>query len=99
MTPKSRTIWANFSTGHCSGTGDDRLLDPDQAYADDLAGYVWAVAWQELYPGCTLLPPDEETRRWSEALGLEFRRVRIEANAHVIELVFADLEVSEIEAR
>lgn len=34
--------------------------------------------------------------RWAEATGLDFMAVRIQTNAHDIELIFSDLEVAEV---
>ncbi|MFZ3475065.1 HalD/BesD family halogenase [Streptomyces sp. 4.24] len=73
---------------------DDRLLDPETA-DPDLGGYVWGVRFHELY-GAELRPESEATRRWSKAVGIDFREVRIETNAHDLTLLFSDLEVSEV---
>ncbi|MFG2823767.1 hypothetical protein ACGFX4_30625 [Kitasatospora sp. NPDC048365] len=73
---------------------DDRLIDYETGV--DLEGYVWGVKWHCLHPGATVLPESEATRRWSEALGIDFHEVRIETNAHDITLVFSDLQVTEV---
>lgn len=54
------------------------------------------MKWHCLYPGATLPSSSEATRRWSNALGIDFHEVRIETNAHNLTLVFSDLEVTEI---
>ncbi|MFF1926519.1 hypothetical protein ACFVW8_38895 [Streptomyces sp. NPDC058221] len=74
---------------------DDRLLDPETA-ASDSGGYVWGVKWHCMYPGAELLPESEATRRWSTALGIDFREVRMETNAHNLTLLFSDLQVTEV---
>lgn len=71
---------------------DDRLIDYETGV--DLDGYVWGVKWHGLCPGATILPTSEETRRWSQAVGIDFHEVRLETNAHNLTLVFSDLEVS-----
>ncbi|MFD8733570.1 hypothetical protein ACFV06_01490 [Streptomyces sp. NPDC059618] len=73
---------------------DDRLIDHETGA--DLDGYVWGVKWHSLCPGARLLPESEATRRWSNALGIEFHEVRIETNAHNLTLLFSDLQVSEV---
>lgn len=73
---------------------DDRLLDRETA-DPDLGGYVWGAKYHEMY-GAELRPESEATRRWSEAVGIPFRQVHIETNAHDLTLLFSDLEVSEI---
>ncbi|WTW99225.1 hypothetical protein OG216_40390 [Streptomycetaceae bacterium NBC_01309] len=73
---------------------DDRLVDHETGA--ELDGYVWGVKWHCLYPGAKLLPGSAATRRWSKALGIDFHEVRIETNAHNLNLVFSDLRVSEV---
>lgn len=73
---------------------DDRLLDPETA-DPDLGGYVWGAKYHELY-GAELRPESETTRRWSKAVGIEFREIHIETNAHDLTLLFSDLKVSEV---
>lgn len=53
------------------------------------------MKWHCLYPGAKLLPESEATRRWSTAVGIDFHEVRIETNAHNLNLLFSDLQVSE----
>lgn len=59
-------------------------------------GYVWGVKWQGLYPGMRLMPESDETRQWSERLGLPFHEVLIETNGHNLAVVFSDLRVSTV---
>lgn len=73
---------------------DDRLIDHEPGVALD--GYVWGVKWHAMYPGASLLPESEATRRWSKALGIDFHEVRTEANAHNVTLLFSDVQVSEV---
>jgi hypothetical protein len=73
---------------------DERFLDlVEYEQASDLAGFVWGVKWQELYPGMKLLPKSIEAQRWADALGLPFHEATIETNAHNISLIFSDLAV------
>jgi hypothetical protein len=73
---------------------DERLIDHETDV--DLDGYVWGVKWHGLYPGATILPESETTRRWTQAVGIDFHEVRLETNAHSLTLVFSDLQVSEV---
>lgn len=61
--------------------------------------YVWDVRWQELYPGLKLVPDSAEARRWASTAGRPFHEATIEANAHHITLVFADLVVEPVSPR
>jgi hypothetical protein len=70
---------------------DERLVDYEQGC--DLDGYVWAVRWQMLYPGMTLIDESAEAQRWRDELGLPFHEVTIETNGHNISLIFSDLVV------
>lgn len=78
----------------CRDSLDDRLLDAETA-DPDLGRYVWGVRFHELY-GAEPRPESEATRRWSTAVGIDFREVHIETNAHDLTLLFSDLEVSEV---
>ncbi|MFH8800492.1 hypothetical protein ACH4F6_12975 [Streptomyces sp. NPDC017936] len=73
---------------------DDRLIDHEAGV--DLDGCVWGVKWHCLYPGAKVLPPSEVTRRWAQAVGIDFHEVCIETNAHRLTLLFSDLQVSEV---
>ncbi len=73
---------------------DDRLIDHETGV--DLDGYVWGVKWHSLYPGAKVLPQSEATRRWAQAVGIDFHEVCIETNAHRLTLLFSDLQVSEV---
>ncbi|MET7440948.1 hypothetical protein [Streptomyces sp. NPDC005568] len=54
------------------------------------------MKWHSLYPGAKVLPESEATRRWAQALGIDFHEVRIETNAHRLTLLFSDLQISEV---
>ncbi|WP_422754973.1 HalD/BesD family halogenase [Micromonospora sp. WMMD708] len=73
---------------------DDRLIDHRTGI--DLDGYVWGVKWHALYPGARVVADSATARSWAEATGLDFHEVVIETNAHVLTLVFSDLQVSEL---
>lgn len=73
---------------------DERLIDHETGV--DLDGYVWGVKWHGLYPGATILPESETTRRWKQGVGIDFHEVRLETNAHSLTLVFSDLQVSQV---
>lgn len=75
---------------------DERLIDHETGV--DLDGYVWGVKWHCLYPGATILPESETTRRWAQAVGIDFHEVCLETNAHSLTLVFSDLQVSKVAA-
>jgi hypothetical protein len=64
----------------------------------DATGYIWGVRGQEMYPGASLVQDSERARTWTEQVGVSFFEARIEANAHVISLVFSDLKVEDIAA-
>ena len=67
--------------------------------ADPLRIRIYRVEggkWQSLYPGMQLMPESDETRQWSERLGLPFHEVLIETNGHSLVLVFSDLRVSTV---
>lgn len=70
---------------------DERLVSYEQGR--DLAGYVWGVRWQALYPGMSLVEDSAEARQWSRDLGLPFYEALIETNCHNVSLIFADLVV------
>jgi hypothetical protein len=89
------TVTTSVSEEIWSRSVDDRLIDYDAGV--DLDGYVWGVCWQELYPGGTVVSPSDTAERWSQALSETFHEVRIEANAHTISLVFADVVATMIE--
>ncbi|MBO4164970.1 YxiG-like protein [Micromonospora antibiotica] len=73
---------------------DDRLIGHETGV--DLDGYVWGVKWHALYPGARVQAESATARSWAEATGLDFHEVLIETNAHVLTLVFSDLQVSEV---
>jgi hypothetical protein len=73
---------------------DDELVDHDPQVAYD--GYVWGIRWHVMYPGGRLVRRSVPARRWERALGIPFHEVVIETNAHKVELVFSDLEVTPV---
>lgn len=64
----------------------------------DSTGYIWGVRGQEIYPGASLVQGSERARTWTERVGIPFFEARIEANAHVISLVFSALSVEDVAA-
>jgi hypothetical protein len=74
------------------GSLDDHLITHESGR--ELDGYVWGVNWQELYPGGQVVADSKRAARWTEAIGIPFHEIRVEANAHDIRLVAADLTVS-----
>ena len=93
-------VEAHVTTAVTAGTWqkslDDKLIHYETGR--HLDGYVWGVKWQALYPGGKIVADSEVAARWSEAIGIEFHEVRFETNGHDLNLVFHDLEVSEIGA-
>lgn len=75
---------------------DERLIHGETS-VDDVEGFVWAVRFQVLYPGARLLRDSERARQWSGILGENCHEVRIEANGHNVNLVFVDLDVTEVD--
>ncbi|MGW0215808.1 YxiG-like protein [Micromonospora chokoriensis] len=73
---------------------DERLTD--RKVGPELDGFVWAVRWQPLYPGPEVVADSERARSWADKVGIPFHEVRFEMNAHVITLVFSDLDVAEV---
>lgn len=59
-------------------------------------GYVWGVNYAVAYPGATVVENSLQARDWSTRLGKQMREIRIETNAHNIELIFHDLCIGEI---
>ncbi|MEU9742592.1 hypothetical protein AB0E12_25755 [Micromonospora chersina] len=73
---------------------DERLTDPE--IGPDLDGYVWAVRWQALYPGAQLIGDSRRAQEWAEQVGIDFHEVRIQMNGHNLNLIFSELEVSQL---
>ncbi len=73
---------------------DDRLIDHQMRREQ---GFVWGVRWQELYPGGKVIEGSERAREYAKTIGIDFHEIRIKANAHVITLVVANLEVSQLD--
>lgn len=76
----------------------DQLLETHHVTRDTPPGYAWGVQCQVLYPGATIIEGSERAQAWAEQVGIQFHEVRIEGNAHVIDLVFSDLSVEEVHA-
>jgi hypothetical protein len=74
---------------------DERLID--YATGVDLEGYVWGVNWQVLYPGVKYVEKSRTARVWAKDLRIPFHEVQVEMNAHRLDLVFSDLEVTPVE--
>jgi hypothetical protein len=75
---------------------DEELVEPAVPTLDS-TGYVWGVRWQMLYPGPKVVEDLEPARRWSAALAIDFHEVDIFTNGHNINLVFSDLQVTEVD--
>jgi hypothetical protein len=75
---------------------DERLTD--SAQGRDLDGYVWGVAWQEIYPGFTLKGDSPAAQFWFKELGFPFYEATVGANGHNLTLVFADLVVETLKS-
>ncbi|MEU1841192.1 YxiG-like protein [Micromonospora chersina] len=73
---------------------DERLTDPE--IGPDLDGYVWAVRWQPLYPGAQLIVDSRRAQEWAEQVEIDFHEVRIQMNGHNLNLIFSELEVSQL---
>lgn len=72
-------------------------LRPDTwrlAFEDE--GFAWDVKFETLYPGASLVPNSARAAHWEQAVGMPFREAKIETNVHRLELVFHDLELSEV---
>ncbi|HUB69696.1 MAG TPA: hypothetical protein VL984_04690 [Acidimicrobiales bacterium] len=76
----------------------DDALTRTTTVTRDATGYVWGVAGQVAYPGGSLVSPSSRAQQWSDAAGIDFQEVCIEANAHEISIVFSDLVVEEVAA-
>jgi len=59
-------------------------------------GYLWGVNYAAAYPGASLLDNSQDAGSWSKRLGKQMWEVRIETNAHNIELIFHDLRTTEV---
>lgn len=74
---------------------DDRLIDYEQGRTLD--GYVWGIKWHLLYPGGKVVENSNRARFWTESLGIEFHEIDVETNAHRINIVFSELEVTKVD--
>src|SRR4249920_1081891 len=74
---------------------DERLVGREMR--SDLKGHVWGVRWQVLYPGGRVIEGSDRARAWATAIGIDFHEVEIETNAHLINLVASDLDVTQVD--
>ena len=74
---------------------DDRLITYETR-ADHADGYLWGVRWQCLYPGASIVSDSATAADWASKLGLDFHEVSLRMNGHTVNLVFSDLEVTEV---
>ena len=76
----------------------DDAFTNEEAYekAGQPEGYFWGINYSTAYPGGKLLIDSVGARDWSLRLGKQMWEVRIETNAHNINLIFHDLRTSEI---
>lgn len=92
------TVTTTLGGGAWRQSLGDELTDLDEwERSGEPDGYLWGVRWHNLYPGMQLQPDSEETRRWSETVGIPFHEVLIQTNAHRITLVFSDLRVTPVD--
>lgn len=76
---------------------DDSLIGAsDGKNTDAPDGFIWGVAYARAYPGATLLENSPLAIEWSRRLGKRMLHVRLETNVYILELVFHDLWVREI---
>lgn len=75
---------------------DDALIDYESGV--DLDGFVWGVKWQNMYPGARVVGESRRAAEWATRLGLRFHEAQIETEAHLVTLVFSDLEVATVVA-
>jgi hypothetical protein len=64
--------------------------------AGEPAGYVWGVKSMDAYPGATYIRNSVLAADWSRRLGQSMHEVRIQTNAHNLQLIFHDLKVYRI---
>jgi hypothetical protein len=74
---------------------DEQLLATHHV-TRETPGYAWGVQCQMLYPGGSIIQGSERAQSWAEQTGISFHQARIEANAHMIDLIFSDLTVDEV---
>ena len=60
-------------------------------------GYISGVKWHLLYPGGKVVENSDCARAWAESLGRDFHEVRVETNAHRLNIVFSDLELTTVD--
>lgn len=71
---------------------DDRLTNLETGV--DLAGYVWGVRSQILYPGISLVRDSREAIDWSSRIRLPMHQATIRTNGNNVNLIFSGLEVT-----
>jgi len=64
---------------------------PDYPDKDEPDGFIWGVRHADAYPGLTYLDRGPRAAHWSEKLARPMHEVRLETNAYVLRLVFADI--------
>jgi len=55
------------------------------------------AAFDDVFDQAELLPDSADAADWSRELGIPFHEATIEANGHIITLVFSDLTVDPVE--
>jgi hypothetical protein len=74
---------------------DDVLIDAKGGPEHE--GYVWGIRWQNLYPGAKVITDSLAASSWEKEVGIDFHEVVFETNGHKLQLVFSDLEVTEVQ--
>jgi hypothetical protein len=90
-------VRSTLDSGIWARSTDGQLLETHSVTMDS-PGYVWGVRCQTLYPGATIIENSRRAQEWEDRLGIPFHEVQINANAHLITVVFADLSVEEVPA-
>ncbi|MEO8095211.1 MAG: hypothetical protein ABI632_09790 [Pseudolysinimonas sp.] len=75
--------------------GDELIGDPDAL--EPVNGWVWGTRFGDMYPGATMIERSDDAERWTEALGIPFYEVVVEAPPIRVRLVFSDLVVERAE--
>jgi hypothetical protein len=91
------SVRSNVSAATWGSSTSDELLANSHVTMEE-TGYVWGVRGQEIYPGASIIPDSSRSSNWEHASGLKCWEVLIEANAHIITLVFSDLSVEDVTA-
>ena len=75
---------------------DDRLLDLNRQFEPDYPQkFIWD-AGADIYPGWKLEENTEELRKLETLYNLKFYKFYLETNAYNLDLIFHDLEVTEL---